>query len=216
VNPAEPPAQAADPSLQHAMDALACPGLLLGHRLISPGDEDALLAAEAASIAASVVAARRASGAARIVARQLLARLGHADFSLRRGAAGEPLWPAGIAGSLAHDDTVAVAAVARQRDIGAVGIDIEPAAPLLPDMLALVATPRELQKIADDPLRGKLLFAAKESVYKACYPLDHAFLEFHDIEVDLAGRKAVTRTGRVLALRYGISSHVLVLALPGD
>ena len=85
--------------------------------------------------------------------------------------------------------------------------------PLPPDMLELIATPQELHKIADDPLRGKLLFAAKEAVYKAVYPLDRVFLEFRDIEVDLAGRKAVTRTGRVVALRYCVSSHVVVLAL---
>jgi 4'-phosphopantetheinyl transferase EntD len=199
-------------SLQHAVDALAQPRLLIGYRLIAPGDEGALLDEEAASIS-PVTAVRRASGAARIVARQLLARLGHARFPLRKGASGEPIWPAGIAGSLAHDDTVAVAAVGMQRDVGAVGIDVEPAVPLPPDMLALIATPRELERIADDPLRGKLLFAAKEAVYKAVYPLDREFLEFRDIEVDLAGRKAVTRTGRVVALRYDMSSRVLVLAL---
>ena len=204
---------AVDPSLRRDIDTVARPGLLIGHRLISPGDEHALLDEEAASIVSPVTDVRRASGAARIVARQLLARLGHARFPLRKGASGEPIWPAGIAGSLAHDDTVAVAAVGMQRDVGAVGVDIEPAASLPPDMLELIATPRELDRIADDPLRGKLLFAAKEAVYKAVYPLDRIFLEFRDIEVDLAGRKALTQTGRVVALRYRISSHVLVVAL---
>jgi 4'-phosphopantetheinyl transferase EntD len=194
------------------MNALAPPGLLVGHRLISPGDEDALLAEEAASIA-PVVGARRASAAARIVARQLLAQLGHARAPLPKSASGAPIWPAGIAGSLAHDEKVAVAAVGRQRDVGSVGIDIEPAVLLPPDMLALIATPQELRKIADDPLRGKLLFVVKEAVYKAVYPLDRVFLEFHDIEVDLAAGKAVTRGGRVIALRYCLSSHVVVLAL---
>jgi len=149
VSPGDPPAETADPSLQHDIDALALPGLSIGHRLISPGDEHALLDAEAASIASSVAAVRRASGAARIVARRLLAPFGYAGFALRRGASGEPLWPAGITGSLAHDDTVAVAAVGRQSDVGAVGIDIEPAVPLSRDMLALVATPEELRRIAD-------------------------------------------------------------------
>ena len=37
-----------DPSLQRAINALAPPGLLIGHRLISPGDEHALLDEEAA------------------------------------------------------------------------------------------------------------------------------------------------------------------------
>jgi len=75
-----------------------------------------------------------------------------------------------------------------------------------------VASPEELPRLADEPLQGRLLFAAKEAVYKACYPLDRAFLEFHDIEVDLADHKAVTKTGHAATLRYGISSHVLVLA----
>lgn len=204
---------AVDPSLARAMEALAAPGLMLGHRLISPGDEQALLDAEAASITSPVVALRRASGAARIVARQLLAQLGHSGVPLPRGASGAPVWPESIAGSLAHDDQVAVAAVGMKRDLHGVGIDVEPAVALPPDMLRLVATPQELRRIADDPLRGKLLFAAKEAVYKAVYPLDRVFLEFGDIEVDLAGRKAVTRTGRALTLRYCASSRVVVVAL---
>jgi 4'-phosphopantetheinyl transferase EntD len=202
-----------DPSLQRELDALAPPGLLIGHRLISPGDEDALLGEEAASIASTVVSARRASGAARIVARELLAQLGHPRAPLPKGASGAPVWPAGIAGSLAHDDEVAVAAVGRQRDVGSVGIDVEPAVLLPPDMLELIATPNERSKIAADPLRGKLFFAAKEAVYKAVYPLERVFLEFRDIEVDLAGRTAATRTGRVVALRYSLSPRVVVLAL---
>jgi 4'-phosphopantetheinyl transferase EntD len=202
-----------DPALQRDIDALAAPGLLIGHRLISPGDEEALLDEEAASIGSPLIDVRRASGAARIVARQLLAQLGYVRLPLPKAASGEPIWPAGIAGSLAHDDQVAVAAVGMQRDVGAVGIDIEPAVLLPPDMLALIATAAELHRIADDPLRGKLLFTAKEAVYKAVYPLDRVFLEFRDIEVDLAGRKAMTQTGRVIALRYCISSHLVVVAL---
>ena len=214
MTPGRPPRdEPVDPSLQREINALASPGLLIGHRLISPGDEDALLDEEAGSIASTVVGARRASGAARIVARELLAQLGHSRALLPKSASGEPIWPAGIAGSLAHDDEVAVAAVGPQRDVGSVGIDVEPAALLPPDMLELIATPQELHKIADDPLRGKLLFAAKEAVYKAVYPLERVFLEFRDIEVDLAGRKAVTRTGRVVALRYCLSPRVVVLAL---
>ena len=204
---------AIDPLLQRDINTLALPGLLLGHRLILPGDEGALLEEEAASIASPVVTVRRASGAARIVARDLLAQLGHARVAVPKGSSGEPIWPPGVAGSLAHDDRVAVAAVGLQRDVGAIGIDVEPAVLLRPDMLELLATPAELRRIADDPLRGRLLFAAKEAVYKAVYPLDRVFLEFHDIEVDLAGRKAVTRAGRVITLRYCISSHVVVVAL---
>jgi 4'-phosphopantetheinyl transferase EntD len=201
-----------DPSLQRELAGLAPPGLLLGHRVIMPGDEDALLAGEAVSIASAVVKVRRASGAARIVARELLAQLGYRDQPVPRSASGAPVWPAGMLGSLAHDDQVAVAAVGRQGDFAAVGIDVEPAEPLPADMLDLVATPREREKIGSDTLRGRLLFAAKETIYKAVYPLDRVFLEFRDIEIDFAGGSATTRTGRAIMLRYCVASHIVVLA----
>jgi len=206
---------ATDPSLQRAIDAIVPAGVLVGHRVIRPGDEDALLADEAASIASRVVAVRRASGAVRIVARGLLAQCGIRDVPLRKAASGEPVWPAGITGSLAHDDAVAVAAVGWRRDVESVGVDIEPAVPLPAETLELIATPRERRNIADDPLSGRLLFAVKEAVYKAAFPLDRLFLEFRDIEVDIAQRNATTRNGRVFAVRYCVASHLLALAVSG-
>jgi 4'-phosphopantetheinyl transferase EntD len=116
-----------DPSLQSAIDALSFPGVMLGHRLISPGDENALLPEETPAFASSVLKVRRASGAARIVARQLLKGLGQPECALPRGSGGAPTWPAGVVGSLAHDSRVAVAAVGRCDDVGAIGIDVEPA-----------------------------------------------------------------------------------------
>jgi 4'-phosphopantetheinyl transferase EntD len=201
-----------DPSLQAATDALSVPGIAIGHRVISAGDEHALLPEETPAFATSVVKVRRASGAARIVARDLLARLGHAGCALPKGSGGAPTWPAGVIGSLAHDDRVAVAAVGRSRDAGAIGIDIEPAEPLPAELLDMVATPIERLKIADDPYRGRLLFVAKEAVYKAVYPLDRTFLEHHDVEISLADRKAIVRNGRVVELRFGISTHLVALA----
>jgi 4'-phosphopantetheinyl transferase EntD len=203
---------AVDPSLQQAIVALAPPGLLIGHRVISPGDEFALLDAEAAAMAAVAVDRRRASGAARHVVRGLMTRLGYARLPVLKEAFGAPVWPAGLTGSMAHDERIAVAAVGLRRDFAAVGIDVEPAVPLPADMLDLIATPRELRAI-NDPLDGKLLFAAKEAVYKAVHPRDGVFLEFHDIEVDLAGGSATTCTGRALTLRHCVASHVVMLAL---
>jgi 4'-phosphopantetheinyl transferase EntD len=205
-----------DPSLQSAIDALAFPGVLIGHRLISPGDEHALLPDEAAAFASSVVKVRRASGAARIVARHLLARLGHPECPVPRAASGAPVWPAGIVGSLAHDARAAVAAVAMSRDVGALGIDVEPAECLPSELLGLVATPRERLEIGNDPFQARLLFAAKEAVYKAVYPLDRTFLEHHDVQINLADRKAIVRNGRVVEIRLSVSAHLVALAfLPG-
>lgn len=201
-----------DPSLQHTIDALVVPGLLIGHRVISEGDELALLYEEVKSFSLPTIERRRASGAARLVARELMNLMGVASLPVPRSKFGAPIWPAGIIGSMAHDNQIAVAAVGSRRDLDAVGIDIEPAAPLPPDILELVATSREQREIIGNKFGARLLFAIKEAVYKATYPLDHEFLDFHDIEVDLANRLATTRSGLTLALHWGVLSHVLVLA----
>jgi len=202
-----------DPSLRRAIDALDVSGLLIGHRVISQGDELALLHEEMVSLPFTAIERRRASGAARRVARELMNSMGFNGLPILRSTFGAPIWPAGVVGSMAHDDRIAVAAVGLRRDLDAVGIDIEPAAPLPPDMLELIATPREQRMIADNPLGERLLFTIKEAVYKAAYPLDHEFLDFYDIEVDLAGcRHATTRVGRTLALHWCVFSHVLVVA----
>lgn len=203
----------ADPSLQRAIEALSLPGVLAGHRLISAGDEGALLPEEQHSITATTIGVRRASGAARRVARALLARLGFPGCALPRTASGAPEWPADVTGSLAHDARVAVAAVAMRRDVRSLGIDVEPAEPLPPELVDIVATDEERRRIGEDPYRGRLLFAAKEATYKAVYQLDQQFLDFPDIEVDLAGRKAVVRNGRVLDLHFCCATHLVVLAL---
>jgi 4'-phosphopantetheinyl transferase EntD len=201
-----------DFSLQSAIDALSLPGILIGHRLISPGDEHALMPEEAQAFTSSVVEVRRASGAARIVARQLLAQLGHARCALPRSPSGAPIWPAGIIGSLTHDSRVALAAIGMGRDIRALGIDVEPAESLPAELLDLVATPQERLKIGDDAYGGRLLFTAKEAVYKAVFPLDRTFLDHHDVEISLADRRAVVRNGRMVELRFCISTHIVVLA----
>jgi 4'-phosphopantetheinyl transferase EntD len=202
----------ADPSLQSALAALSPLGVLIGHSLISPGDEDALLPEEAAAFSLSVAKVRRASGAARTVARQLLTQLGHPACALPKSPSGAPIWPAGIVGSMAHDSRVAVAAVGRSHDFAAIGIDVEPAELLPPDLLDIVATPEERLRLGDDPHRGRLLFVAKEAVYKAVYPLDLTFLEHHDVQVDLADRVATVRNGRVVQLRFCVSAHLVALA----
>lgn len=201
-----------DPVLQVAIAALAPPGVLIGHRLIAMGDEAALLPPERRAFAASVVKVQRASGAARLVARDLLARLGHPGVALPKSPSGAPRWPDGIVGSLAHDDRVAIAAIAKRQDMAALGIDIEPAEPLPADLLDLVATPREHAALQHDPFQGRLHFVVKEAVYKAVHPLDGIFLEHHDVELDFARRTATVRGGYMIDFRYFVSSHLVALA----
>ena len=100
-----------DPVFLRAIDALAVPGLLIGHRVISQGDELAPLHEEMASLSFSAIERRLASGAARRVARELMNSMGFAGLPILRSTFGAPVWPAGIVGSMAHDDRIAVAAV---------------------------------------------------------------------------------------------------------
>jgi 4'-phosphopantetheinyl transferase EntD len=201
-----------DDDLARALDGLALPGIVIGHRVIAPDDAGALTVEEGASLSSRRPEAQRDSGAARIVARALLARMGIASASLPKAPSGAPIWPAGIIGTLAHDDRIAVAAVARRTTAEALGIDVEPAGPLPADLLDVVATARERLVLYREPALGRLLFAAKEAVYKAINPLDGVFLEFHDIDVDLAGGRATTRQGRTLILDAVRTAHVVVLA----
>ena len=45
--------------------------------------------------------------------------------------------------------------IAAQREFQSVGIDIEPAEPLAPDLLGIVATAKERDRIDDDPFHGR-------------------------------------------------------------
>ena len=210
ANQRTPPAT--DPALAKALSALAMPGIAIGGRAIAPGDEAALLDEESQSLAASTPQALRASGAARLVARELLGRLGLQPAAMPKGPAGAPLWPPGVVGSFAHDEQAAVAALARSRDMRALGIDIEPAAMLPAGMLDLVVTPRERIQLARDPFGGRLHFTVKEAVYKALHPLDGKFLDFHDIELDLAYGMATTSGAQRLHFRSAVSAHIVALA----
>jgi 4'-phosphopantetheinyl transferase EntD len=200
------------PSLTSALEDIAMPGVFIGHRTIADGDEFALFPEERGAFARSVVKVQRASGAARIVARELMQRLGISPQAVLKATAGMPIWPDGIVGSLAHDSTVAVAALARRADFLSIGVDVEPAERLDPGLLNLVATERERAEIENSPLQGRLLFAIKEAVYKAAYPLDGTFLDHHDVEVNLTARTAAVRQGRTVPFRFSLSSHIAVLA----
>jgi 4'-phosphopantetheinyl transferase EntD len=197
-----------DRRLQDAIERFALPGVMIGYRLIMPGDECALFPEEGFDSPDPKV--RRPSGAARIVARELLSQ---AERAIPKGPSGAPIWPRGVIGSLAHDSDVAVAAVAPQREFASIGIDIEPAEALPPGNLETIATPREQLSLESYAYGGRLLFAAKEAVFKAVADLDQSFLDHHDVEVDFTKNVAVVRNGRSVELHFCISTHLIALAL---
>jgi 4'-phosphopantetheinyl transferase EntD len=201
-----------DPLLATALAALAPPGVAMGYRVIAPQDEDSLLPEELVSFQKSVRQVRRQSGAARNVARSLLEGLGFSRAALPRSVSGSPIWPLGIVGSLSHDETVAVAAIARTEHYSALGIDIEPAVPLPPDLARLVATPKECGRYPVSVTESRILFVIKESIYKALNPIDGLFLDFQDIEIDLNAKRGQTRHGRSIEIDFVTFPHIVAIS----
>lgn len=158
----------------------------------SRDDADAGLYPEEAALVVRAVAKRRREFATgRTLARQALAELGVAPSPLLVGQRGAPRWPAGTIGSITHCEGYRGCAVAREAALPALGIDAEPDAPLPDGLLADVALPRERAELArlavehPGPSWDRLLFSAKESVYKAWFPLAHRWLGFEDAELSI-------------------------------
>ena len=140
----------------------------------------------------SVVARRRREYAAgRASARAALARLGVRNCAIPRGPDRAPVWPAGIAGSIAHTADWCGAAVARVERFAGIGLDAETAVPLPEGVESILFTAREVVGLTQLPAAPPGLswmlvaFSAKECTYKCIYPSTRAFLEFRDVEISL-------------------------------
>jgi 4'-phosphopantetheinyl transferase EntD len=151
--------------------------------------DDHLFPEEEQVIAQAVEARRREYATVRSCARACLSRLGYPPVPIVSGVGGAPMWPAGIRGSMTHCAGYAAAAVGPISRICAIGIDAEPDAPLPDGVLDLVATAAERGRLAvtprkpDSPHWDRLLFSAKEAVYKAWFPLVGEWLDHQQAEI---------------------------------
>lgn len=104
---------------------------------------------------------------------------------------GAPLWPTGVIGSMTHCDGYRAAVVARGTAAASIGIDAEPNQPLPSGLLGQFALPSERDQLGELAARhpsthwDRLLFSAKESVFKTWYPLTGRELEFHEAELTI-------------------------------
>lgn len=149
-----------------------------------------LFPSEVETLGRAVEKRRREFVTGRACARLALEQLGVAPAAIPGGAGGAPVWPAGVVGSITHCRGFRAAAVARATDALALGIDAEPDEPLPPGVLEEVAHGPELDVVAaggPGADAGRLLFTAKEAVYKAWFPLTGRWLGFEDARVSLDG-----------------------------
>jgi 4'-phosphopantetheinyl transferase EntD len=207
----------------------------LFHRLLSADIETeevdphsvagGLLTAEKEAIEGAAPARVEQFTAGRVCSRIALGRLGVAATTpIPRGEDRAPIWPDGFTGSISHTDTWCAAAVARRVDVRSVGIDLEAATPLKESLWRRVCTPDErerLRALPDPGLMGKILFSAKEAVYKCQYPITEQFLGFHavDVEVGDGSFRAVFRQsagefrpGDVVSGRYLVEEGLVASA----
>jgi 4'-phosphopantetheinyl transferase EntD len=161
----------------------------------------ALFAEEEAVLGKALGKRRREFISGRACARRALVRLGFAPVAIPSGRRGEPSWPIGVVGSITHCEGYRACAVGRASDIVAIGIDAELNEALPDSVLTDIAASEELLCIRRLARRepcvawDRLLFSAKESVYKVWYPLARRWLGFDDaiVTVDPVGRLFTAR-----------------------
>lgn len=148
-------------------------------------------------IARAVDKRRREFTTARHCARQAMARLGLPQVPILPGERGAPGWPDGVVGAITHCAGYRAAAVSLEAL--SVGIDAEPHEPLPDGVLAAIALDEErsaLERLGGSVHWDRLLFCAKEAVYKAWFPLARRWLGFEDAAIAL--HPSGTFTARLL------------------
>lgn len=144
---------------------------------------------EEAVIARAVDKRRREFTTARGCARKALATLGLPPVPIVPGERGAPGWPDGVVGSMTHCDGYRAAAVAPVDRVHTIGLDAEPNGPLPGGVLEAIATPEEIAWLEGSGAGGsdvcwdRLIFSAKESIYKAWFPLTRRWLDFGEAVV---------------------------------
>ena len=143
---------------------------------------------EEALVARAVDKRRREFATARHCARRALGALGVVPAPILRGERGAPQWPPGVVGSITHCAGYRAAAVACVRDMRTIGLDAEPDELLPAGVLELISLPGERARLGHLPLGtcwDRLLFSAKETVYKAWFPLTRRWLGFEEADITL-------------------------------
>lgn len=179
---------------------------------------------ERALVARAVPTRQREFAKGRECARKALERFGHGDVMLLSGSHREPLWPAEIRGSITHTSGLCVVAVTLASRYHGLGIDAEPRQALAPEVVRRVCRDDDRRsfgnvKSVESAVLPRLVFSAKEAVYKCLFPMTRTFLGFEDVSVELdeGGFRAVLcvpavpfAAGTALVGRWRMSDSHLV------
>lgn len=152
--------------------------------------DDQLFPEELAYLARALPKRRFEFGTARLCARQALAALGVPPAPLVPRDDRQPVWPAGVVGSISHTDGYCAVVVAPSPPMQSIGLDVEKLQTIEPRLAQAILTPREQAFVQAQPEARRddlivLHFSAKEAYYKCQYPLTETFLSFHDVELEV-------------------------------
>ncbi|MEQ8293375.1 MAG: 4'-phosphopantetheinyl transferase superfamily protein [Roseovarius sp.] len=174
-------------SLQDDIAALFAPAVSVA--LTDPAAEhDAPFAEEETTLARANDKRRREFRAGRTAAREAMQEMGLPPLAIPADETRAPVWPEPVTGSITHNETLCIAVIAERRNVPGIGVDIEEATPLDPELFPDICTlpERAWLSLQTEETRGmlaKLIFSAKECAYKCQFPLSRTFLEFHDLEI---------------------------------
>jgi 4'-phosphopantetheinyl transferase EntD len=210
------------------LERILPPGVRTAYARTDP-PEAVLFPAEAALVAGAVAKRRDEFTTVRHCARLALAELGVPPAPILRGVRGAPVWPKGIVGSLTHCAGYRGAAVARAGEVGGIGVDAEVHGPLPEGVLDLVSSEGErahlarLARLRPSVQWERLLFSAKESVYKVWSPVTGEWLGFEGAELTFdpeaetfSARLLVDGPIETLAGRFLVEDGIVLTAIVLD
>ncbi len=142
-----------------------------------------------ATIAAATRKRQAEYFAGRWLADRALNAFGIDRFTLLADAKRCPQWPEGLLGSISHGDDKALCVTASRQHYRAVGVDIQRriSAAAAAKLQQRILSPSEIQLLASSGLRHgdavALCFSAKESIYKALYPIVQRYFGYRAAEL---------------------------------
>lgn len=215
-------------SLSHGARALFPAAVAVGVAGVGEGRAADLMTEEITALGS--MAPNRAAEfiAGRLALRRAQRSLSVPCLAVPNAADRSPQWPAGFCGSISHACGLAIAVLAHRSDrVQSLGVDIEDDAALPADLHDIVLVPEERAALAGKESanrQAKIIFAAKEAVYKAQYLLTRRLFGFEMITVSVQPQAgcfgarfnsgiAPFRSGEHVAGRYSVCGGLIIAGL---
>jgi enterobactin synthetase component D len=208
----------ADPAaVENVVRRLVPTGTGVAAREVDAALVAALSAQERALVKAARPVRQREFATGRCCAHRALAAIGADVDTIGRGARRQPVWPAGVTGSITHAGGVAAAVATRMGAVVAgLGLDVEQVDHLEPELWPHVLTPSEHDRCRESlhPVAAATaVFSAKEAAFKAVFPLfgvEIDFLEAHTTRAEDSWQVEFPDLGAWVAVRQDVSGPLVV------